>query len=58
MMNDEELDALRRVIDRYASDDLKQYRESGKPSGHIAEAWLKLGRYWKASPGLYPPLTT
>ena len=50
MMNDEELDALRRVLDRYAPDDLKQYRESGKPSDHIAEAWLTLGMYWKAGP--------
>ena len=42
MMDDEELDALCRVLDRYAYDDLKQYLESGKPSGHIAEAWMTL----------------
>lgn len=44
-MNREQMKALNRVLEHFAGDDLKHYREAGRPAGHIAEDLMVLDQY-------------
>ena len=44
-MNTEQVNALNRVLAHYGHDDVKHYRESGEPSGHIAQSLLVPNHY-------------
>ena len=47
-MNTEEVHALRQVIDMYANDEHHNWLETGRPRGHIAEAFSTLEKYRQA----------
>ena len=44
-MNREEMNALDRVIDHYGPDELRHYKDAGKPRGHIGESLMALVDY-------------
>ncbi len=47
-MNTEEVHALRQVIDMYANNEHHNWLETGRPVGHIAEAFSTLEKYRQA----------
>ena len=47
-MNSEQMQALGRVLEHFGDDFVRNYEETGKPPGHLAEAFLALDNYRQA----------